>query len=282
MYKLSVKNTNGNILEITNNPLYVITSITGLSPAAAIINTAANGANDGTIFNSSRVNQRNIVITIRLIRDVEAARIALYSYFKTKQSCRLYYSNGSRDVYIDGYVESMQCDFFTQSEFMQISVICPNPFFRDVYESVSEMSLITPQFEFPFSIPAEGISFSTKNDVATADVYNGGDIVSGMNIELYANGGVTNPSVINANTLERFSLNYTMQAGDQIVIDTITGEKSVRLIRYGRSTNIINALGQNPNWLQLAIGKNTFTYSANDGAENLSVKIKHTNLYEGV
>lgn len=282
MFNLSVKGANGNVLRLTNNPLYVVTDISGLSPETAVINTSTVGTNDGTKYNSARINQRNIVITIYFQGDIEASRIALYSYLKSKQPCRVYYSNENRNVYIDGYVESMPCDYFSRSEFMQISIICPNPFFRNIKETVSEMSIVESLFEFPFDIPASGVDFSTLSDVALATVQNNGDISSGMIIELNASGAVVNPSIINANTLDRFDLNFSMQSGDKIIIDTIKGEKSVKLVRFGVTRNIINSIGKYPNWLQLDIGPNTFTFSADSGAENLSAIIRHNDLFEGV
>lgn len=283
MFIVRAENECGNSLTLTDNPMYSVI-VTGLSPSPAAINTAVNGSNDGSIFNSSRVNQRNIVIIVRIIENlnVEAARIRLYSCFKSKKPIRLYITTELRNVYIDGYVENMDCDIFTNAEQMQISIICPFPFFRDVKESVSEMSIVTPLFSFPFSIPAEGVELSTVSDFAAATVYNGGDIESGMKIELYAHGDVINPSIIDAETLERFDLNFEMMSGDKIIINTVKNERSVNLIRYGVTLNIINAIGKYPDWLQLDVGENSFTYVAESGAKNLTATFKHTDLFQGV
>ena len=42
---------------------FLIKSITGLGPAKANVNTTEVSTNDGSLFNSARLSQRNIVLT---------------------------------------------------------------------------------------------------------------------------------------------------------------------------------------------------------------------------
>ena len=65
MFTLKIENTNGDIFELTHNsPNYYVTHIDGLTPPPTVVNTATAGVIDGTFFNSARVEQRNIVITL--------------------------------------------------------------------------------------------------------------------------------------------------------------------------------------------------------------------------
>ena len=135
MFEFSVQNDKGEALELTDNPNYNVVKITGLTPAGCTINTAAATGMDGEELNSIRINKRNITITIIPEYPIEENRNALYRYFPEKKKIRLFYENGTRSVYIDGYVESMEIDLFVMRETFQISILCPNPFFVNTQET---------------------------------------------------------------------------------------------------------------------------------------------------
>ena len=280
MYKLSVQNAAGDTLHISQNKNYAVTGVQGLTPVAAAINTSTAGMFDGTVYNSARLNYRNIVITASIIQDVENARIKLYDYFQTKQFCKLFFENDSRNVYIDGCVETFECDPFVLGEAVQISIICPDPYFKSVKTSTETGAKVTPLFEFPTEF--NNIEFSTLNYDATIAVNNSGDVSAGFDIDIHFSGNVTNPILYNAATGDYFGLNATFVAGDRVVINTHNGKKSVKLIRFGVEINQFNNVRSGSKWLQLARGENSFTFNADSGVENMQISIIHTNLFAGV
>ena len=71
-------------------------------------------------------------------------------------------------------------------------------------------------------------------------------------------------------------------AGDDIIINTKRGEKSVTLLRAGLTTNILNCLGKGSSWFQLSKGDNIFIYNATEGAMSIQFKIENDTIYEGV
>jgi len=73
-----------------------------------------------------------------------------------------------------------------------------------------------------------------------------------------------------------------IKTGDDIVIETTKGRKSILLLRDGRTTNILNCLEKNADWFQLAKGDNLFAYTAETGSTNLQFKIENRIVYEGV
>ena len=152
MFTFIVENKYGQKLELTHNPNYDITEIDGLDPPEAIINTTRNANADGSVFNSSYVTDRQIIITLAINSPAEANRINLYKYFKSKFPVTLYYQNATRNVYINGYVKNIEIAFFDKKQIAQINVVCTNPLFSDVDENIIEFSSITSEFEFPFSI----------------------------------------------------------------------------------------------------------------------------------
>lgn len=282
MYRIILENVRGEKLELTNNPAYTITSIDGLYPPSATINTSAMATMDGSKFNSSRVNERNIVIELAIESPAEENRINLYKYIKAKQFVKFYYINDSREVYIEGYVESIPIRLFEIKQKAQISILCPFPFFKRIKESIINFASVIGNFEFPFSISAEGIAFSESEVYSEKSIVNDGDVPNGVIIELISTGLVLNPKIYNTETREFFILNFEMQSGDKVIIDTIKGEKRVTLLRNGIESNLISHIAIGSTWLQLSPGDNIFTYEVDAYIENLACTFKQVDLFEGV
>lgn len=282
MYSLTVENEKGNRLELTHNRNYTVIHIDGLTPASANINSSVTGTSDGEKFNSSRVGVRNIVIQTIINYPAEENRIALNMYFRPKHICRIYFKNNGRNVYIDGYVETIECDLFELGQTMSISILCLQPYFLDTEEIITSIERISALFEFPFSIRVEGIPFSEVHDNETATIINSGDVDIGMIIELIANGGVTNPVIYNADTREQYGIMTNMLDGDVIRINTNQGHKKIALIRSGAETNIIAQISESVDWFEIPPGENHFTYSADVGKELLTINFYTNNKYQGV
>ena len=72
MFTLEIENTKGTRLELTDNENnFQVTNIEGLNPPNANINTSNYANSDGSSFNSSKIENRQIVITIALNGDIE-------------------------------------------------------------------------------------------------------------------------------------------------------------------------------------------------------------------
>lgn len=271
-------------MELTHNEAYVVESIEGLDPPEATINTTRNANLDGSVFNSSYVNNRQIIITMAINGPAEENRIQLYRYFKSKYPVRLYYKNGSRDIYIDGYCKKPQIEFFNQKQIAQITIICPEPFFNGSVQEVINFSSIQPSFEFPFSVedPPGEIEFGEILAEVEKDIINDGDVETGAEIYLRARGSVTNPIIYNSETNEYFKLNLSMVMGDEVYINTKKKQKAVEFTHNGITTNIIGNLVNGSTWFTLNPGDNLFITTAQTNPENLEAYCLITNQYEGV
>jgi predicted phage tail component-like protein len=282
MYSLKVENDRGNTLELTNNPNYTVFKIEGLNPPHATINSSVNTTTDGSSINSVRLENRNIVIYVTMEGDVEANRINLYKYFPVKKTVKLYFSNKSRDIYIEGAVELIECDLFSNKQVAQISIICPRPYFKDVENLVTVFSDVSAMFEFPFSISKAGVEMSTIGTNQRRSIVNTGDIETGVIIKLFATGTVVNPVIYDVLKRTNLKLNFTMLASDTIVINTNVGEKSIELIRDGVTYNAMGYMAQDSTWFILEAGDNVFTYDADSGNSNLQLTFTTAILYSGV
>ena len=237
---------------------------------------------DGSVFNSSHINDRVITITMAINGPAEANRLLLYRYFKTKYPVRFYYKNGVRDVYIDGYVSKFSVEYFEKKQTAQIEISCPMTLFREVKESVTEFANIENMFVFPFAIEVAGIPFSEIALGEQKTIINGGDVETGVIIKLNALGTVLNPKIYNVDTSDRMTLSVEMQAGDEITINTRKKEKSITLLRDGVQTNIVGKLDAGSTWFNLIPGDNIFTYEADESPEHLQCIFIINNQFEGV
>ena len=282
MINWKIENHRGDILKHDGVEDFVVTKITGLNPPGANINTSANTTTDGSKINSVRLGNRNIVIYITINNDVEKTRIRLYQYFAVKKKLRLFFKNGTRNVFIDGYVEKVECDLFTKKQDMQISIVCNNPYFKSLEEIACVFSDTQAGFEFPFDIQKEGIEFSTIIPSQRKSVMNEGEAETGLTIEIYARGTVINPILYDVGKRTNMKINFTMKASDKIVINTSVGEKSIILIRGGVSSNAMGYLDNGSSWLNIEPGENIFTYHSDEGNGNMEITFKTPLLYGGI
>nr|DAT39377.1 MAG TPA: tail protein [Caudoviricetes sp.] len=282
MYQCWVENEYGDSIELTNNKDYTVYQIDGLEPPTATINTSPVANFDGSRFNSSRSNERNIVLYLTIEGDVEENRIGLYTYIKSKRPIRFRYKNSARDVYIDGYVESMQIGFFDMKQAVQVSIICPYPLFKSSDRTMTDFSTVANAFIFPFAYEAAGAPFSTLAVGATKSIINGGDVENGVIIKMIASGLVLNPQIFNHSKNEYFRLNVELSAGDEITINTNKSQKGIILTHNGDTSNIINDMVRGSTWFQLLTGDNVFSYGADEYPENLSCTFIYTDEFEGV
>lgn len=281
---------------------FLIKSITGLGPAKANVNTTEVSTNDGSLFNSARLSQRNIVLDMVFINTVygesiEDLRQKSYKYFPLKKSVELTIETDNRYVKTTGYVESNEPNIFSSQEGTQISIICPDPYFYSAGEdgnNVTNFYSIDPMFEFPFSNESldEPLLVFGEIQIKTEGVITcHGDSEIGVMIYIHAIGPATNINIYNTETREVMKINAEkissltgkgIVASDDIVINTAKGEKSITLIREGVSYNILNCLDKNTDWFTLAKGDNIFAFTADSGVTNLQFRVENKVIYEGV
>lgn len=282
MYEFKVKSSEGTIYTLTNNPNYTIYKVDGLEPPQANVNTSNNATGDGSTVNSVRVPIRNLVLYLTIEGDVESNRINLYKYFPYKKPIELYYKNDTRDVYIEGYVERISVGQFDRKQIAQISIICPQPYFKAIDDVVSYFSEISNLFSFPFSIAKEGMEFSAITTNIRKSIINTGEVESGVLIELNAIGTVVKPTIYDVLKRTHITLNFTMEINDKITINTYQGKKSITLTRNGVTTNAMGYMTPDSNWLTLDLGDNVYAYECESGTSDLQITFTTSALYGGV
>lgn len=283
MFTLKIENAKGNLIELTQNESnYQVINIDGLEPPKAQLYTSEVASVDGAKFKSSKLDMRNLVVTLKINGDAEKNRINLYKYFASGKRCKVYYRNGTRDVYIEGYVETIECPLFTVNQQMQISIVAPNPYFNSLDIIYNDISLVLAGFTFPFAIEETGVIIAELVPNKVTSVVNDGEFATGANIVIRALAdNVFNPVIYNSDTGEYLAINVKLNKGDIVRVNTNKGSKSIIKIENGVELNIMNALDYGSTWLQLEAGINNFTYDA-VFPELLEVIFEYHHQYEGV
>lgn len=274
----------------------VITSIEGLGPVNADVHFTELATLDGAVDNSARLNSRNIVMNLRFLEKptIEDVRLLTYKYFPIKQNIMFTIETDNRLCSTIGRVEKNEPKIFDQYENTQISILCPDPYF---YKTTNENLIfygVNPLFEFPFSnesLTDPLIEFGEIYTMTEGTIYYDGDTEVGIVIEIHAIGEAEGIVIYNTGTRKSMGIDDTklralvgdgIKAGDRITINTTRGNKSITLLRAGRTYNILNSLTKPLYWFTLVKGNNTFVYTATAGLTNLQFKISYKIVYEGV
>ena len=276
---IKIENDRGEVLDFSTSTRYAA-MLTGTGPPAATINRSKVAMTDGTRHNSGSVDERPLLLTVYILRDVGRARLNLYKYLATNAHIRVYYKADGLDVYVDGYVETAEIDPWEENQNLQASIICPDPYWKDVTETYTDASNVEALFEFPFSIGSEGVELAMVDKTASTVIVNEGTVEAGVTFELTAMLITENPRIYNLSTGEFIGFDVQLQVGDTLIVTTGAGKKSVTHVRGGVRSNYINYITPGSTWLKMAIGANEYSYTVDSGECKLGVY--HTNMYIGV
>lgn len=283
MFSLKLENENGNVVDINDNERYVVLSAPGLNASSASIFMAKSPNKKGGKYNGSTLNERTLILNIKILGDVEENRNALYEWTESEQYCKIHYKNGVKTVYCEGYVQECDADPFTDNEIMTVAILCADPYWRSLSEISVEIAMVTGGFTFPFSIDSAGVPFSSLTGRGEANIFNAG-AETGIKIRIQCNGEVTNFAIYDMdNTARIFRINTTLSAGWFVEINTEGSPKTCKAIKPdGTTENLMKYIGGNPTWFTLKKGNNRFGYTADAGMAEVSMSVSFSNKYLGV
>lgn len=238
-------------LDLTNNEdKWILDHVKGTNPVQATFNESTMIGVDGVTLNGSKLSKRNLVFTFYIEGDCEENRDELYSFFAPNNQVRLYCDTPNKNVYIDGYVETCECDFYTQSQVMQVSIICPEPHFKNVNSLDKNNVETTGGITFPFSIEYDvsvtlGEMFLNKQVI----LYNYGRTVVGFSVDIEVFTDTDKLILYNAdNKNEYIGFNGPFKKGDIIHINT---NARVRNRATCNGASMMNKLIAGSTWIKL-------------------------------
>lgn len=121
-----------------------------------------------------------------------------------------------------------------------------------------------------------------------------GEVETGINILIHLTGPVDSINIYNVTTNEKMTVDgakieeftgTALRKNDEIVICTVQGQRSAKLLRSGKYTNIFNCITKESDWFQLVKGVNEFAYTTpndKDQADLVRFQIVNDILYTGI
>lgn len=275
-------------MSLSNNDLFWLTNVDGLTYSATDIASIVIGGVDGDSINNVQAQPRGIIFDLR-IKDgvnVEQAKRTILQTIKLKQTGTLEWTQNNKTLTIQGVVESVAMPRFNNSVTMQIALHCSQPFWEDLNEILSEIDDAKNLHYFTdtvgdmlYFVP-DGIPFGEVDTSRTRTIINGGDVAVGMIIEVLAYKTVTNP-IIYDQYGNYFGVGYgskplVMSAGQKLIINTIVGQKSVTM----DDTNLLDKVKPSSTWLQLEAGQNEFSINSDDAeTDNMTFTLSYKSRY---
>ena len=260
---LNAYKVDGNALVLTDQSRWIC-EYAGFNPPKASLYSSAMAGMNGAKFQGSRLNTRNIVLTFTIFHDIPASRLQLYDYFRIGDYVKLEY-RGNRNVWIDGYIETIQNDQFKSTphkQVMQVSILCYDPDFKDL----------------------DSVSVAKDPNSPTLSVYYGGSVPTGFEADFSFTGAITKIALRVGIAGGILTINEAFDSGDFLHISTVKGKKTVKKTSGGSTTNIMSSVQYGSTWPQLKSGNNSIVCAVgvNDDPQNYSAVYKFTPLYEEV
>lgn len=248
LQRIEVVSAQGALLNLPLEDLdngFLLDEVEGLDPVKATITTSSFAQLDGSDYQSSRREERNIKLKISLEPDwgvdtVRTLRKRLYAYFMPKSAVGLrFYASDGDPVWISGRVESFETALFSAEPAVDISIICFDP---DFFE--------------PDPILVSGNTTAAETETLFNYV---GTVETGVVFTLRPNRAITSFSIYHRDPsgfLRQLDFAGTLQDLDVLKISTVQGRKYVRLTRGGVETSFLFGVTPQSSWPELQQGDN--------------------------
>lgn len=158
-----------------------------------------------------------------------------------------------------------------------IDGVASNPFFQTLEPQSANITGWIKDFHFPY-VNEEGsaFTFGHRSEAKIVDLRNESEVETGMVIQFKAIGGtIINPRLVDADKGEALAISGTLEANDELIINTGYGQKSVR--NTTRDENWLHHLNIESTWLQMPIGLSSFKYEYDEASTGtLECNISYT------
>lgn len=232
------------ILGVTTKESLLIRKVTGLNPADIDL-FIGDYARDGGTYQGRRVGNRNIVMTLDLNPNpalgetISGLRDLLYKTFvdplvDADHVELVLHSDDGRVRNLFGYTEKFETEIFEIETLAQISMLCPDPYIRDLSETV--------------------LVNTTGTWVSVPFTY-GGTAETGFVAQI--NISADTPTLTIKNNAKTMVINHAFLAGDIVYVNTNRGSRSLTYTRGGTNYPLLANLTSTSTWLELHSQTNT-------------------------
>lgn len=247
----------------------------------------------GDSISSSKINNRDVTIqayAFYVLNEDERAEVGRgwvdYAYEKIKEKKEKlnriinpldYVRITIGDYYIEGKPSATVQYGATEAEnnvyfckFL-ITIFCANPMFKKLTQTVTVLAGDHGGFFFPLSLPDSGFIFGVRNNYLKLNVENDGNAEIGARIIITAKGAVNQPSILNEENGQHFTIKKNLVLGEQVIVTTMDGAKrGVIGILNGVESSYLKYWAFNANdWIKFKPGFSEVSYSCLNEAEAL-------------
>ena len=269
---VEVRNAAGTLLTLSlEDPSngYEVRDIGGLDQVKATLVSSSFAGVDGSQYQSSRREERNITIKLGfdpdyVLSSVRSLRNNLYNWFTTKQEVHLkFFVDDDLEVNISGRVETCETPLFSDSPEVNISILCFDPDFVDEEEIVEEGFTVSTTDEFFINYE--------------------GTVETGMVFVLELDRDVSDFVIYHTppdGSTRIFTFEAALLDGDILTINSNRGNKGIILNRGGTLSNLLYGRTPSSAWIELQHGFNNFRVYTTGAA--VPFTMTYTNRYGGL
>lgn len=288
--KLILTNKNNQTLDLLNNlNKFVLISAEGLHGVETDFQETESPYFDGVSIENTKALARGIELTFKIVGDVKESISFFTNIVKSKQVVRLTEVEDDKEIFIEGIATIPPYSRMSAFCELTLSIYCGQPYWQDLQRMVGAIASSLDLLNFPSEgqyFIEYGRPFGVIDTSLEKTFVNDGDTSVGMIISINARGEVVNPRIVCSSGSQVgwfIQVDLTLQEGDELVINTNKGEKSITInaLDTYNEQPILNYLKFNgKDWLQLETGENTFYMVASQGKDLAYFTIQYRRKYE--
>lgn len=279
-FSIIAETERGESLTITDREEWFV-EYSGFDQPDASLLTTPQYNTSGELFQASQLQARNIVLTFYLFKDIAQNRRLLYQYFKSGQYIKLSYISDNLDVFIEGYVESVNANQFENpnesKQVVQVSIMAFKPELIGTQIIKAEMSDGRIDFNNQSDVPApfllifEALDQEAETEIINPMAYIFSDY-EGMVGEIGVEYDIQGANQVYINTgMQALTSPYSPT---NKFIDWRVGGIAMGSLLYERS--------EGSTWVFLPIGSGHIEVYAGASESNLKATLQYQQLYLGV
>jgi hypothetical protein len=239
-----------------------------------------NGVGDGGIISSRRVPQKDRTISAicRNLHMAEVLRAEATSFFRPKNTYKVYFTYMGRTRWAEGIVERFNISTHNIHEYMTLTVtlLFADPYLKSYEDFGQDIASIIGTAGFPYMCTrGQGSPTGMYRFADVVNITNDGDVEAYCKVVFRAKGAVLNPKlIINGHYVRVLD---QMQGEDVIIMDFVASPPTVKK----NGVNFIGRCDRTSEFdkMLLTIGNSTLQYDADNGTNLLSVSVYFNKLY---
>ena len=273
----------GKTITVQKGGVYRLNRIEGIESPDYDVRAEEYSTMPGGYLSEEHVPVRNVSLTFTVddIYRTEEERKKLISFFGIGKT-------GELEVERAGAKRKLQIRMAASPTFEQanihtdrlkvtVQMMALSPYFEATVPVEIRFGTVIPLLNFPLTfVSGVGVDFGKPEVTDYAVLYNDGDVGAGLVLTVRASGGrITNPYVY----LDREYVRVltVLEAGDELVIDTRTGKKSIRINGENRLL-----FDRNSTFFSVPPGEHTVRVGADGGKEYIDAQTEIVYQYNGV